>query len=350
MVGSAAISPDGLTPATADTMIDAGSFVRTQLWDLTDLNQPAPTAVVSTDAPSSDPAAVGLAFSPHGTILATVDDQNIRLWDMSHRQRPQQLVTLPGRGSAAAFSPDGQTLATISDDDHARLWDIHQPRHPVQLTDIDLSLFLPSGNPNAAQPPSALAFSPRSHILAIASPDGYGGNIVQLWDTTNPHSAHVLAALPDESAATITLTFDPSGRLLSTGDANGTIQLWDVTKPNLPGLLTTLTGRPNGENPVAFSPDSHTMATPGLGQTIQLWDIADPTHPAVQAILPNALRPVMFHPDGHTLAVIGTNQSVQLRETNINDAAAQICATTPRISQATWDHYFPQQPYQPPCS
>lgn len=92
------------------------------------------------------------------------------------------------------------------------------------------------------------------------------------------------------------------------------------------------------------------MATPGLGQTIQLWDITDPTRPTVQAVLPDALLPVMFHPDGHTLAVIGTNRSVQLRETNVKDATARICATTPRISQATWDHYFPQQPYQPPCS
>jgi WD40 repeat protein/energy-coupling factor transporter ATP-binding protein EcfA2 len=348
-VTAAAISSDGHTLATADAMIDTESFVRTQIWDLTDLNQPTPTTVVSTDPPPSDPAAVGLAFSPRGTILATTDDQHIRLWDIRDRQHPQHLATLPAHGVAAAFSPDGQTLATISDDNHAHLWDIHQPQHPRQLADIDLGVLIPSGTPSVAEPPSTMAFSPRGHILAIASPDGYGGKVVQLWDTTNPSAVHVITSLPDQSGSTIALAFDPSGRLLSTGDTNGTIQLWDIANPTLPGLLSTLTGSPNSDNPVAFSPDGHTMATPGVGQTVQLWDLTDPAHPTLRAVLPNALLPVMFHPNGHTLAVIGTNQSVQLRETNINDATTQLCATTPRISQATWDHYFPQQPYQPPC-
>jgi energy-coupling factor transporter ATP-binding protein EcfA2 len=62
-----------------------------------------------------------LAFAPDGRTLATAsDDQTVRSWDLSHRNRPRQLgPALTGHTGSVfgvAFAPDGRILATASDD------------------------------------------------------------------------------------------------------------------------------------------------------------------------------------------------------------------------------------------
>lgn len=76
--------------------------------------------------------------------------------------------------------------------------------------------------------------------------------------------------------------------------------------PQQPRLLGTLTG-PSGVNAVAFSPAGHTLATASADGTARLW------------------------------------------ETNLDDAIARICRTTPAITTREWDRYLPGLPYQPLC-
>jgi len=70
-------------------------------------------------------AVTSCAFSPDGTLLATVsDDRTARLWSVHDGTA---IATLDGHASwveACAFSPDGTLLATAGRDHIIRLWHV----------------------------------------------------------------------------------------------------------------------------------------------------------------------------------------------------------------------------------
>ncbi|MDG9716401.1 trypsin-like peptidase domain-containing protein [Streptomyces sp. DH24] len=117
-VSSVAFSPDGTTLAGAITNA-AGGVVR--LWDVATGRQQA-------DLAGNDKVVSSVAFSPDGNTLASVGatespdtsypsnsiGSGIRLWDMATGQQRAELTDHDGVLSAVAYSPDGNTLASVS--------------------------------------------------------------------------------------------------------------------------------------------------------------------------------------------------------------------------------------------
>ncbi|MCX5247919.1 hypothetical protein OG895_22355 [Streptomyces sp. NBC_00201] len=268
--GSLAFSSDG-------RLLAAGNE-RILLWDVHDLTHPKRIA-------GSLPGDM-MAFSPHGRVMATVENDTVRLWDLSHPAGPTALATLSRKAEnqTLVFSPDGKYLATQGTGmGQVWLWDLKNPRHPT-LVDKPMS----TGDDSEVH---AVAFSPDGHILAVAGSSG-----VQLWNLTGLTDSSgpfpLGRPLGHHSDAGVSLVFGPDGqRLMTTGS---TLRIW-----RLPPTVLTDCFKVSS---AAFSPDARTLATSCTGGTIQLWDTTDPANPRP---LGRRLRGTVaaFGPRQHILAI-----------------------------------------------
>jgi WD40 repeat protein len=139
-------------------------------------------------------------FSPDNKTVAFFSrDRPVELWDVPTRTLRQKLEDSASAGPAAAFSPDGQILATSSGftdvEDAIEIWNTH------------------TGQPEGAfkghkQPVFSLAFSPDGKTLASASDD----STLRLWNVATQQEMLSIRRL---GGAMSRLTFSPDGRILA---------------------------------------------------------------------------------------------------------------------------------------
>jgi WD40 repeat protein/transcriptional regulator with XRE-family HTH domain len=265
-------SPDGKLLATSDN--DA-----VRLWN--------PHTGEPVGAPLTGPTnwMWNLSFSPDGRLLATIgQDGTTRLWDpRTGRQAGAPLTGPSGQVyNRVAFSPDGTVLATSGSDKSVRLWN-PTTRRPV-------------GAPLAATSGMVvrMLYSPDGRVLAIVDIGADDDRpAVRMWD---PATGLALGTTPSIVAA-----FSPDGKVLATSNADGAVRLRDPRTRRQLGA--PLTGHPGPVWAAAFSPDGKLLATSGADATIRVWDTG--TRRQLGAPLTGHANPaihLMFSPDGRLLA------------------------------------------------
>ena len=188
----------------------------------------------------------------------------------------------------AAFSPDGELLASGSVDGIVNIWQkkdgqiVRVLRHPAGIT--------------------SLAFSPDGSSLATSS---YDSN-VRLWRVAD---GALLKTFSGDSKTVWTVAFSPDGRTLASGGEDAAIKLWDV---NQGSLLRTLKGHSLNIWAVAFSPDGSRLASGSFDRQIKIWNVADGQLIRTISGHSQAVLSVTFSQDGQSLASGGDDSTAKL--------------------------------------
>ena len=114
-----AVSPDG------DTLAIEEANGTTGLWNVADLAHPLRLALL----PGDSLLALGVAFSPDGSLLATSGSQangrpTTALWDIASLTQPVQLATMTVGSHGVAFDPAMPEMVTPGPRNTALLWNI----------------------------------------------------------------------------------------------------------------------------------------------------------------------------------------------------------------------------------
>ena len=202
---------------------------------------------------------LSVAFSADGEHLASRSFGVLKVWDLVNIQ---QLTHFETR-KAAAFSPDGATIAMICEETPGevyalKLYDLARKK----LTTLDQS----------KSDIEAVTFSPDGTLLALA--DWYG---IRIWNLRT--GTRIPCSIKGQSNPASSLSFSPSGTRLAASSHDGAVRLWDVRTGQQTIALKVRRGR---RGPVAFSPDGRTLVAGDGEDTMKLWRAAttDEVHAA----------------------------------------------------------------------
>jgi WD40 repeat protein len=249
-----------------------------------------------------------LQYSPvDGNRLLVVEATGqVGVWDVTTVKAPQLFASIDAGAIDAAFSADGQSIATVGVDGHVRWWS----------TDGRLK-WISKGN--HASPARAIAIGP--NFLASGSEDGE----LRLWGTDGSPMGEPMHA---HQASVVSLAISPHGDLASVG-ADDTVYLWvhddHATAPGPSSAQPKVLYRPQNtpfsdhyiglvrhdpswgwDHSIAFSPHGDIVVAALLDDSVRLWSV-DGTSGAV---IPDAhptrhVRAVSFSPTGDGFATAG---------------------------------------------
>ena len=229
-----------------------------------------------------------MVFSPDGKKLASVGDDTVRLWNVKTGEHLH--ILSKSKYFSAAFSPDGETLATKNLGGTVRLWDTKTSELRHTFTKQKHWVI-------------GMTFSPDGQLHALLQDEGRNRS---LWDIK---AGELLCSLtvPETKRNQWGAAFSPDGSVLATGmvdktpigKRDDTVWLWDATTGE---HIRTLIGHLDIITCVAFSPDGQLLASGSGDETVLLWDLKTGEHPRILIGHNDRVLGVTFSPDGKTLA------------------------------------------------
>ena len=195
------------------------------------------------------------AFSFDGQVLATGGkDFQIKLWDIPTGQEVRTLVGHLKEVAALAFSPDGKLLASVGEkEERIRIWNL--------ATGVELKSF---SGPTQAR----ILFSPDNQFLAVASAEGS----IRLWNANAGVEVKTFQTDADSEDVT-SIAFSPDSKMLVSIEPGVAIKLWEVPTGK---KLRTIPLDQGSDGLVVFSSDGGRLWSYASG-TIKQFDVLNGT-------------------------------------------------------------------------
>jgi WD40 repeat protein/energy-coupling factor transporter ATP-binding protein EcfA2 len=261
-----------------------------------------------------------IVLSPDGKHFATYsDDGVIKIWDVNgevlHTFTHDEVNNI-------IFSPDGETLASISES-QVKLWNLagqalgnltqHQVKSLVFNSNSNLAFVSGEGKIHfwdltnkeiksfSQDKIESVAFSPNGKTLASIRDD----HKIQLWDLTGK----LLLELENESQAD-SLVFSPDGKnLLLIPSQEVTLKLWNLENKK----LVTFNNDDKFAT-VVFSPDSKKLISGGQEGKVTIWNLAGKS--LVNISYKAGVDSIVFSPDGKTFATGSRDNTIKIWDLN----------------------------------
>lgn len=252
----------------------------------------------------------------------------------------------------AAFSPQGDRVATASDDNTVRVWDaetgeqvyqfdLWQQRAPDALRCVVDSIVFRSDGRQLVTGSSAFGIHLWDLTTGNRVNDEYlKGRFSEYWPDGLQFLTHTrsgremtirdvvegrtLRTLRPETDLIRRAVISPNGRwIASHGSPDVTlVAIWNASRGE---IRTVLKGHRAIVNEIAFSPDSKMIATASSDNTVRLWHVASGRDRATFAAPVWSIDPqAVPSPDGKQLAIIGAESSVVGRLVDIEQPETSI--------------------------
>jgi WD40 repeat protein len=261
------------------------------------------------------------AWSPDGQRIASGStDKTVQVWDaadgghvFTYRGHTSDVLTV-------AWSPDGQRIASCSFDKTVQVWDAIDGSH----------VFTYRGHKDAV---ITVAWSPDGTRLASGGGIPYTTTIdptVQVWDAVDGHHVFTYRGHTENVLA---IAWSPDGRRNASCSQDKTIQVWDAIDGH---HIFTYTGHSALVWDVTWSPDGRRIASGSDDYTVQVWDAIDGHHIFTYTGQTDSVIGVAWSPDGRRIATGDWDSTAQVWDAANGGNVFVYKNHTDHVMRVTW--------------
>lgn len=256
---------------------------------------------------SPDLSKVVVGFEEGKIQLYSVPELNL-IWEQAkaHNDTVGRLV----------FSPDGQSIASVSLDNRLKLWNVVSGKKILETAGSGGNIF-------------SAAFIPGRRQLVMTGNDGKIG-VIDIENKSRQfypvHKGSVYSVFPSQN-----------GEKLLTAGEDGEIKLWQFTSGSLK-LVKRFLDNVDSVYWAALSPDQKYITSGGRDARLRVFEL-NQTHP-VQILTghENSIYKTIFSPDGRHVATVSIDMTIRFWDLTTHSQLFTLSVSNP--SQQIWDFDF----------
>jgi eukaryotic-like serine/threonine-protein kinase len=202
--------------------------------------------------PSKKAAIVLADFSPDGTVLATVNENElIQVWEADSGTRLVEYSGPQDDIMTIVFSPNGKLLLAGDKAGSINLWGVHEVKSGLSWKAHDNWVF-------------SISVSPDNTLLSTVSMDG----TVKLWELPAGVDSDFVRV---NDAGVASLDWNLRAKLIATGGIDGVVRVLDSASGKV--VLNELKGHDGIVNAIVFAPDGSQLYSGGEDGKLISWNI-----------------------------------------------------------------------------